>query len=230
MGELYGETNIVSGEWTDGLVPTIIRAFVSSENASKKWCCFDGPIDALWIESMNTVLDDNKTLCLVSGERIKLPDTLSMIFEVNDLSVASPATVSRCGMVYMEEVHLPWKAVVKSWVQKVNAKFANQGTLFEKLFTTVVEPAIDFVQNNCKIGYQCMNIMLVQSCMTLLDAYLKEDFNVSPGHPAIATIMKLNFCFAVIWSIGGNIHDSSLDDFSDFLRPLLTEVVPDFPQ
>lgn len=67
---------------------------------------------------MNTVLDDNKMLCLSNGQRIKLPATFTMQFEVNDLAVASPATVSRCGMVYLEPVHLGWEPIIDTWAIK----------------------------------------------------------------------------------------------------------------
>ena len=95
-GELFGYTNLLTNEWTDGLVSKLVNDAVNSERPQNlKWIIFDGPVDALWIENMNTVLDDNKTLCLNNGQRIKLPPTVTMIFEVMDLKVASPATVSR---------------------------------------------------------------------------------------------------------------------------------------
>lgn len=116
MGELFGETNIFTAEWKEGIVSKLVKDAVAAMEGSeahwKRWICFDGPVDALWIENMNTVLDDNKMLCLNNGQRIRMPDACTMLFEVNDLKVASPATVSRCGMVFLEPIHLGWQPLI----------------------------------------------------------------------------------------------------------------------
>lgn len=54
-----------------------------------------GDIDPLWIESLNTVMDDNKVLTLASNERISLTKEMRLLFEVGGLQSATPATVSR---------------------------------------------------------------------------------------------------------------------------------------
>ena len=69
MGELFGEINELTQEWEDGLASSMFRTHIKDESPDRHWFIFDGPVDTLWIENMNTVLDDNMTLCLANGER-----------------------------------------------------------------------------------------------------------------------------------------------------------------
>lgn len=65
------------------------------------WIICDGDIDPEWIESLNSVLDDNRLLTMPSGERIQFGPNVNFVFETHDLSCASPATISRMGMIFL---------------------------------------------------------------------------------------------------------------------------------
>jgi dynein heavy chain, axonemal len=82
------------------------------------WLVLDGPADSLWIENLNTVLDDNKTLCLSNGQRIKLPQSFQLVFEVLSLENTTTATVSRCGMVYLDNQQLNWESLIPNWIHR----------------------------------------------------------------------------------------------------------------
>lgn len=93
--ELFGIINAATREWKDGLLSSLMREQAKSSSEQPKWIVLDGDIDPMWIESLNTVMDDNKVLTLASNERIALTREMRLIFEVGNLLSATPATVSR---------------------------------------------------------------------------------------------------------------------------------------
>uniref|UniRef100_A0A8B9BTE2 Dynein axonemal heavy chain 12 n=1 Tax=Anser brachyrhynchus TaxID=132585 RepID=A0A8B9BTE2_9AVES len=217
MGQLFGQFDLVSHEWTDGIVANTFREFALSETPERKWVIFDGPIDTLWIESMNTVLDDNKKLCLMSGEIIQMSLQMSLIFETMDLSQASPATVSRCGMIYLEPSQLGWTPLVTSWLSKLpeplNLKVHQD--LLQGLFDWLIPPALQLRQKQCKELVPTSNKLCL--LMRLYSVRLCHLFR----QLLIFLPLQGCFAFATIWSIGGTCDGDSRIIFDSFLREIL---------
>ena len=121
--------------WTDGLLSNIFREInrpLPEGTKARRYILYDGDVDALWIENMNSVMDDNKLLTLANSERIRLQNHCAMLFEVGDLQYASPATVSRCGMVYVDPKNLGYEPYWAKWCNKLEKK--EEKECMKKLF------------------------------------------------------------------------------------------------
>uniref|UniRef100_A0A8C9Y7R2 Dynein axonemal heavy chain 12 n=1 Tax=Sander lucioperca TaxID=283035 RepID=A0A8C9Y7R2_SANLU len=231
MGQLFGQFDLVSHEWTDGIVANTFRDFASTDTPDRKWVVFDGPIDTLWIESMNTVLDDNKKLCLMSGEIIQMSNQMSLIFEAMDLSQASPATVSRCGMIYMEPSQLGWKPLVISWMNNLPdaLQSADNRSLLLELFHWLLPPAFRMLRKHCREVVSTSNSNTVVSLCRLFEMLLTEPVKMSPGDKNIRTWIMASFAFSLVWSIGGSCNADSREKFSDFFRMTVSGKTEEHP-
>ncbi|KAK9870896.1 hypothetical protein WA026_009852 [Henosepilachna vigintioctopunctata] len=238
MGQLYGEFDLQTHEWTDGILPSLVRIGITAENKDKRWYIFDGPVDAVWIENMNTVLDDNKKLCLSSGEIIKLRDTMTMMFEVADLAVASPATVSRCGMVYLEPSVLGLQPFINCWLNVLPPLAKRFNDRLRELFEIYTLPCIDLVRNQTKEILTSVDSAQLLNFLRLMDYRLMplsgKDNRPPPGQGYLALLDDLMVPFVVnslIWSIGATCDTNGRNIIDSFVRRTMRQYghTPAFP-
>ncbi|XP_054190341.1 dynein axonemal heavy chain 14 isoform X18 [Homo sapiens] len=144
-----------------------------NHNFDWQWIILDGPVDTFWVENLNSVLDDTRTLCLANSERIALTNKIRVIFEVDNLSQASPATVSRCAMVYMDPVDLGWEPYVKSWLLKTSKIISQSGVdCLEFMIKNSVTDGLQFIRNRQKFQpYPMEDITVVITLCRILDAF-----------------------------------------------------------
>jgi dynein heavy chain len=229
---LYGNFDENTHEWSDGVLAIQFRNMSkdTDENGDfvdRNWLLFDGPVDAVWIENMNTVMDENKKLCLMSGEIIKMSPLTRMMFEPEDLAVASPATVSRNGIVFLEPSKLGWACLVDSWIEVRLPKLGwaedcmeGRQDFVRGLFDWLVPPCLYQTLRHCTTPIPIAELELVASLMTLLDCFwdLREEGIGSDQDKALES----TFVLALVWSIGGGIDKASRTTFDHMLRVLLS--------
>jgi dynein heavy chain len=104
--ELYGTLDPVTRDWTDGLLSCIFREINKpTEKNERKYIVFDSDVDALWVENMNSVMDDNKLLTLANGERIRLQKHCALLFEVREGDFGFVYSICSCSDKQQTNLH-----------------------------------------------------------------------------------------------------------------------------
>ncbi|XP_046432396.1 dynein beta chain, ciliary-like [Neodiprion fabricii] len=205
--ELFGIINPATREWKDGLFSVLMRDQANMPGDGPKWIVFDGDIDPMWIESLNTVMDDNKVLTLASNERITLTKHMRLLFEISNLRTATPATVSRAGILYINPQDLGWNPYVTSWIEtRDNSERANLVILFDKY----IPPLLEVTKMKLKKITPIPEICHLQMLCTLLDCLLVKE-NVPPDCPK--EWYEIYFAFACIWAFGSAMFQDQLIDW-----------------
>eukprot|EP01046_Picozoa_sp_COSAG06_P029046 COSAG06_NODE_2665_length_6474_cov_19.662745_2_plen_1866_part_01 len=224
--ELYGYVSMATREWKDGLLSQVFRDYSNDGNYQHQWIILDGDIDAEWIETMNTVMDDNKLLTLVSNERIPLTPPMRLLFEIADLRNASPATVSRAGVIFVNEDDIGWMPFMSSWLD--SRPSIRQQEHLSALINKYVQTLIAVIKQ-FRLTVPIMQINAVMTLCYLLDGVLGvgEDARKDISNE----VVEVYFIWATVWAFGGSLPvDKSTNHKEHFSRWWLEEFKMDrFP-
>ncbi|KAJ9457151.1 Dynein beta chain [Diplonema papillatum] len=196
--ELFGCIDGVTGEWRDGLASSIIRGLAqASAAADHSWVVFDGDLDTGWAESMNTAMDDNKVLTLVSNDRIPLPLNMKLLFEVSTVRFATPATVTRTGALYLSTTDIGWLPYLQSYFDK-----KQMVSTVTPLVDKYVQRCLNFVTREAKTAIPHTEYTLVRQLCVCVDVLLhRGEGEVWSSHTDKEA--EHYFAFACIWAFGG---------------------------
>ncbi|KAJ0399007.1 hypothetical protein P43SY_008327 [Pythium insidiosum] len=224
--EMYGEVDPMSGEWTTGVFAAMWQKFNNKANKFIMWIICDGPVDAIWIEDLNTVLDDNKILTLANGDRMPMTENVKLMFEVETLVNASPATVSRAGIVFISDTDLDWAPVVEAWIRKrPEGHQAILRDLFMKYMgeNNPLNPGhcFDYINRNLSGVMTVSRVGQASRLFHLFTGLLlgEHGTTISEGDPAkLALQFEKLFLYCLCWSLGSLLEQDDRLKFDEWLR------------
>ncbi|XP_034942678.1 dynein heavy chain 7, axonemal-like, partial [Chelonus insularis] len=159
---------------------------------------------------------------------------ISIMFETDNLNNASPSTISRCGIIYVDSFDTKgWRFYTRIWIK--NQKFDVEKKYYEFLSSMLewsLDACLNFINQKCTLVAAVSDSYLVISTLKLFDIHLKDAF--SDG--SIEIKEKLQYfglwcqaalILAIIWAIGGCLTVDHQSIFNEFCLSLWNNEIED---
>jgi len=236
--EMYGMTDPQSQEWVTGVFAAIWARANTKGNSFFTWIMMDGPVDAIWIEDLNTVLDDNKILTLANGDRMPMTDMCKIMFEVETLKNASPATVSRAGIIYCSDTDLDWGPVAEGIIRlRPENQRATLRAVVEKYMSNSdpLFPGIlfNYIIRNLKPTQESDRVGLVCSAFDLFSGLVDTHGDAAPPvklvkdkDDELAKQLERVFLYSIAWGVCGLLDSDDRAKLDGWLRGIDDSFMP----
>ncbi|XP_075972807.1 dynein cytoplasmic heavy chain beethoven [Anticarsia gemmatalis] len=222
---LLGNIDNDTRQWTDGVISSTALEISNQPSEVWSWVVCDGDIDPEWIEALNSVLDDNRLLTLPSGWRIQFGSNVNFLFETHSLEHASPATVSRMGIILLSDDVSCDLDVLSNWMQR--ADFDNENAKAAlPLLQQAVKKCVQWInEHKSDLAMKIYNISMVKKILTQFE-YIAQDTSLNVTRTTPEEMVYLAIERSVLDVLKENAVDNFHEEMSSVLGPPVTMTAP----